>query len=42
MESVETLKAERAVIDSELRNTTVDMKVINIKRTVTNTTKKGL
>ena len=35
MESVETLKAERAVIDSELRNTTVDMKVINIKRTVT-------
>ena len=34
MESVETLKAERAVIDSELRNTTVDMKVIIIKRIV--------
>ena len=27
MESVETLKAERAVIDSELRNTNVDIKV---------------
>ena len=28
MEGVETLKAERAVIDSELRNMNIDMKVV--------------